>query len=179
MVVLESLTPAERSAFLLHDVFGYTFEEVASIAGRTPQATRKLATRARSRVEAGRPRYPASAEQQRQIVQAFLAAAGNGDIDALLVLLDPDVEYRSDGGGLVPAARKILSGADRVARALTALARNYSDAVDAFIVEVNGAPGLLVESEGTRSVVSFTVDHGQIRAIDVIRSPAKLGHLAR
>ncbi len=179
MVVLESLTPAERSAFLLHDVFGYAFEEVASIVGRTPQATRQLATRARSRVEAARPRYPASAEQQRQIVEAFLAAAGNGDIDAFLVLLDPDVEYRSDGGGLVPAARKVLRGADRVARAVTALARNNIDGLEALIVEVNGVPGLLVKSDGTRSVVAFTVDHGQIHAIDVIRSPAKLRHLGR
>ncbi|MGH2894420.1 MAG: RNA polymerase sigma factor SigJ, partial [Solirubrobacteraceae bacterium] len=104
LIVLESLSPAERGAFLLHDVFGYSFEEVARIVDRTPAATRKLAARARAAVESRRPRYPARTEEQREIVQAFLHASQNGDIAGLLALLDPSVTYRSDGGGLVSAA---------------------------------------------------------------------------
>lgn len=102
LVVLESLSPAERSAFLLHDVFGYSFDEVAGIVNRTPGAARKLAARARAAVEAHRPRYPARAEEQRRIAKAFLDASTGGDLASLLALLDPSVTFRSDGGGLVP-----------------------------------------------------------------------------
>jgi RNA polymerase sigma-70 factor, ECF subfamily len=179
LVVLESLTPAERSAFLLHDVFGYQFEEVAEIVGRSTEAARQLAARARRHVEAARPRYPATPAQQRQLLEAFLAAAGSGDVEALLALLDPQVEYRSDGGGRVPAAGQLLRGAVRVASALIAMAAHYQGVLEAAVVEVNGAPGLLVEGEGTISVVALTVDAGRIRAIDVIRNPEKLRHLAR
>jgi RNA polymerase sigma-70 factor, ECF subfamily len=179
LVVLESLTSPERSAFLLHDVFGYSFEQVAGIVGRSPQATRQLAARARRHVEAARPRYPATAAEQRQLLEVFLTAASSGDVEALLALLDPEVEYRSDGGGRVPAARQVLRGAERVASALAAMAAHYRGALQAAVVEVNGAPGLLVEGEGTVSVVALTVDAGRIRAIDVIRNPDKLRHLAR
>jgi RNA polymerase sigma-70 factor (ECF subfamily) len=179
LVVLESLTPPERSAFLLHDVFGYSFEQVAGIVGRSPQATRQLAARARRHVEAARPRYPATAAEQRQLLEAFLTAASSGDVEALLALLDPDVEYRSDGGGRVPAAGQVLRGAERVASALAAMAAHYRGALEAAVVDVNGTPGLLVEGEGTVSVVALTVDAGRIRAIDVIRNPDKLRHLAR
>jgi RNA polymerase sigma-70 factor, ECF subfamily len=179
LVVLESLTPPERSAFLLHDVFGYSFEQVAGIVGRSPQAARQLAARARRHVEAARPRYPATAAQQRQLLEAFLSAASSGDVEALLALLDPQVEYRSDGGGRVPAAGQVLRGAERVAGVLAAMAAHYRGALEAAVVEVNGAPGLLVEGEGTVSIVALTVDAGRIRAIDVIRNPDKLRHLAR
>jgi RNA polymerase sigma-70 factor (ECF subfamily) len=160
-------------------VFGYSFEQVAGIVGRSPQATRQLAARARRHVEAGRPRYPATDAQQRQVLGAFLSAAGSGDVDALLAVLDPQVEYRSDGGGRVPAAGQVLRGAERVAGVLVAMAAHYRGALEAAVVEVNGAPGLLVEGEGTVSVVALTVDAGRIRAIDVIRNPDKLRHLAR
>jgi len=113
LIVLESLSPAERSAFLLHDVFGYSFGEVARIVGRTPQATRQLAARARNAVEARRPRYPATEDEQRKAVEAFLTATENGDIATLLELLDPEVTFRSDGGGLVPAARSSHRGRSR------------------------------------------------------------------
>ena len=107
LVVLESLSPAERSAFLLHDVFGYSFPEVADVVGRTPEATRQLATRARHAVEARRPRYPAAPDQQREVISAFHAAAEEGDVASFLELLDPAVAFRSDGGGVVSAARKV------------------------------------------------------------------------
>ena len=179
LVVLEALSPAERSSFLLHDVFGYSFDEVGTIVGRSPAACRQLATRARRRVEEQRPRYPASSREQREIVQAFARAAGNGDIGGLLGLLDPDVEFRSDGGGLVPAARAELRGADRVIRVLEGMARHYAGGYSITIVEVNGAAGLMIESEAGSSVVALTVDGGRVRTIDVIRNPDKLRHLPR
>ena len=177
LVVLEALTPPERSAFLLHDVFGYSFEQIADIVGRSPQATRQLAARARRHVEAGRPRFPATAAQQRQLLEAFVSAASSGDIDALLALLDPQVEYRSDGGGRVAAVAQVVRGAERVATMLAAMAAHYRGVVEAAVVEVNGAPGLLVEGGGELSVVALTVDAGRVRAIDVIRNPDKLRHL--
>jgi len=180
--VLESLSPAERGAFLLHDVFGYSFPEVAQIVGRTPQATRQLAARARNAVEARRPRYPATGEQQREVVGAFLAATQNGDIATLLELVDPDVTLRGDGGGLVPAARKVLTGAGRVARVLTSVfAKLYASPrarVRASSVLINGAPGLLLDTHRGPTVFSFTLDRGRIIEIDAIRNPDKLGTLA-
>ena len=129
LVVLESLSPAERSAFLLHDVFGYSFSEVAQIVGRTPAATRQLATRGRHAVQARRPRYPADVEEQREIIAAFRAAAQNGDVGSLVEVLDPAVTFRSDGGGVVNAARTVFTGADRVARIFTAMAGHFGEAV--------------------------------------------------
>jgi hypothetical protein len=148
LIVLESLSPAERSAFLLHGVFGYSFQEVARIVGRTPGAVRKLAGRARAAVEARRPRYPARADEQREIVEAFLDAAQNGDLAGLVQLLDPSVTFRSDGGGTVPAARTVFTGAGRVARIFTAMRGHYRDQFAGSVVTINGAPGLLMQIGG-------------------------------
>jgi RNA polymerase sigma-70 factor, ECF subfamily len=175
LVVLESLSPAERCAFLLHDVFGFSFQEVGHVVGRTPEATRQLASRGRRRVEAGRPRYPVSEDEQRRVVEAFIVAARSGDVAALLEVLDPQVVFRSDGGGNVPAAGTTLIGADRVARAAAGAARGRRlDAIAGDLVNVNGAPGLVVDADGVRSVIAFTIDGGRITAIDVVRNPAKL-----
>ena len=179
LVVLESLSPAERSAFLLHDVFGYAFEEVARIVNRTPAATRKLAARARSAVEARRPRYPAPAEEQRQIVEAFLGASKEGDLASLLELLDPSVTFRSDGGGVVPAARTVFTGAERVGRIFTAMSGHYGELYTGSVITVNGAPGLLMQIGGEPSVIAITVDRGLITSIDVMRNPDKLTSLER
>ena len=178
LVILESLSPAERSAFLLHDVFGYSFDEVAQVVGRTTQATRQLASRARHAVEARRPRYPASGDKQREVVDAFLAATLDGDIATLMELLDPEVTFQSDGGGLVPAARTVFTGAARVARILTAIATRRGARYRGFPALVNGAPGLLLETPDTPSVLSFTLDGGRITEIDVVRNPEKLSTLA-
>lgn len=175
--VLESLSPAERTAFVLHDVFGHSFAEVAEAVGRTPQAARQLASRARRHVEAGRPRFPATADEQRELVTAFAAAAADGDVGGLVALLDPDVTMRADGGGRVSAARHPLHGADRVARALIAITRKAGAGGRAALVAVNGLPGLVAEWDGERSVVAFTVDRGRIAAIDIVRNPDKLGHV--
>ncbi len=174
LIVLESLSPAERSAFLLHDVFGYAFDEVARIVDRTPAATRKLAARARAAVQSRRPRYPARAEEQREIVEAFLHATQSGDIAGLLELLDPSVTYRSDGGGLVPASRKTFTGAERVARIFTAMGRHYGEQYIGSLITVNGAPGLLLTIGDDLSVIAVTVDDGHITSLDVMRNPDKL-----
>jgi RNA polymerase sigma-70 factor (ECF subfamily) len=176
LVVLESLSPAERSAFLLHDVFGYSFNEVAEIVGRTPAAARQLATRGRNAVEARRPRYPAEPLEQREIVAAFQAATQDGDVGSLIELLDPAVTFRSDGGGVVNAARTVFTGADRVARIFTAMAGHFGEQFRMRPIVVNGAPGLLIDTEYP-SVIAFSIDDGRISEIDVVRNPEKLGRL--
>ena len=175
--VLESLSPAERTAFVLHDVFGHTFGEVAEAVGRTPEATRQLASRARRHVEAGRPRFEATPNEQREAVMAFAAAVSDGDLDRLVSLLDPDVTFRADGGGRVVAATKPLHGAERVGRALLAFARKTPAEVRGALVDVNGRVGLFVTAADDRSIFAFTVDDGRIIAIDVVRNPEKLARL--
>jgi RNA polymerase sigma-70 factor (ECF subfamily) len=177
LVVLESLSPAERSAFLLHDVFGYSFNEVAQIVGRTPAAARQLATRGRHAVEARRPRYPAGLEQQREVVAAFQAAAQEGDLGSLIELLDPAVTFRSDGGGVVNAARTVFTGAERVARIFTAMSGHFGEQYLMRPIVVNGAPGLLLDTGAYPSVIAFSIDQGRISEIDVVRNPEKLGTL--
>lgn len=177
LVVLESLSPAERSAFLLHDVFGYSFNEVADIVGRTPAAARQLATRGRHAVQARRPRYPAGPQEQREVVAAFQAATEDGDVASLIELLDPAVTFRSDGGGVVNAARTVFTGADRVARIFTAMAGHFGEHFRMRPIVVNGAPGLLLDTGEHPSVIALSIDHGRISEIDVVRNPEKLGTL--
>jgi RNA polymerase sigma-70 factor (ECF subfamily) len=181
LVVLEQLSPAERTAFLLHDVFDLPFDEVAAIVGRSPAAVRQLASRARSHVELGRPRFPATAEDEQRIAAAFALAWQEGDLEQLLELLDPDAVLRSDGGGRVPTAGKPLLGAERVARALVGFGRASARAgreVQGRFARVNGATGLIVEDGETTSVVSLTTDAGRIIAVDIVRNPDKLRRLA-
>ncbi|MBE2317514.1 RNA polymerase sigma factor SigJ [Solirubrobacter sp. CPCC 204708] len=171
LVVLESLSAPERAAFVLHDVFGYSFNEVASALGVSSGAARQQASRARKAVEARRPRFPATPAQQREIIHAFTSAAQEGDMDALLGVLHPDVVLTSDGGGIVNAARKPIEGAERVAKAITALGRG----AEMELVDINGLPGLAGHGrDGIHSVVSFTVDAGRITRIDFQRNPEKL-----
>jgi len=173
LVVLESLTPAERLAFVLHDVFGVPFEEIAPVVERSPVAARQLASRARRRVRAEAPEPDADLEVQWKVVDAFLAAARDGDFEALLRVLDPDVVLRVDGGPKAPRplARPPLVGAEAVAGA----ARGYpafAGHVEAAIV--NGAPGLFVRLPARSLVTAFTVANGRIVAIDIIADPDKL-----
>ena len=171
MVVLESLSASERVAFVLHDIFGYEFKEVAEVLDATPQAARQQASRARRAVEARRPRFPATREQQREVIEAFGVAAFEGDLERLVALLHPDAVLTTDGGGVVTAARKPIVGAERVARAIRALSKNAGEAA---IVDVNGMPGVLAISGGVATVISFTIDDGRIVAIDSVRNPDKL-----
>ncbi len=179
LFVLERLSPAQRTAFVLHDVFGYAFDEVGEIVGRTPAAARQLASRARRDVLEARPRQSGTPEQQRRAVEAFAASAGGGDLQGLLAVLDPDVVMRSDGGGRVQASRVPLVGADRVSRALIALARTFAGQSDARFADVNGMPGLLMVNrlDGQVSVLTFTVDDAQITTIHIQRNPDKLRHI--
>ncbi|MEW2352384.1 RNA polymerase sigma factor SigJ [Spirillospora sp. NPDC029432] len=174
LVVLERLTPAERTAFVLHDVFSVPFPEIAEVVGRTPAAVRRLASRARRQVEEGRPRTPATPAEQRELVAAFSAACQNGDLPGLIALLDPDVVLRGDGGGKVSTLRHVEREAARVAPMMLAHARTAGP-LDILPADVNGAPGLVVvDGDGGLSVIAFTVDAGLITAIDLVRNPDKL-----
>ncbi|MFB4318793.1 RNA polymerase sigma factor SigJ [Actinomadura sp. 21ATH] len=176
LLVMESLSPAERTAFLLHDVFGLSFDEVADVVGRSPAAVRQLASRARRHVAEGRPRFPPTPDQQRQVVTAFAAACRDGDLDGLMSLLDPQVVCRGDGGGKVSALPTEEVGAERVARLLVSFVREPLR--EMWIATVNGAAGLVLRGEdGVLSVASLTVDGGRITALDVVRNPDKLTHV--
>ncbi len=175
LVVLETLTPAERLAFVLHDMFALPFDVIAPIVERTPDATRQLASRARRRVQGATPRQDADLAEQRSVVDAFLAAARRGDFDALVAVLDPDVVFRVDRGALPAAARQpaVVRGAEDVAR--TTLARGARFAQFARPAMVNGAAGLVIVP-GPRpiAVIGFTVAEGRIVEIDLVADPAKL-----
>jgi RNA polymerase sigma-70 factor (ECF subfamily) len=174
LVVLETLSPAERAVFVLHDVFGYDFDEVAGVVGRAPAACRQLASRARRHVEERRPRFDPDAAEQRRVVTAFLEASTRGDLGSLLRLLDPSVVFRGDGGGRVPASRRPVTGRKRVARVVLAGREWYPEATFR-LVTVNGGPGVLVTQRGEVVAVSaVTVAEGRITEIDAIVNPDKL-----
>jgi RNA polymerase sigma-70 factor, ECF subfamily len=173
LVVLESMTPAERVAFVLHDVFGYPFADVAEIVGRTAAACRKLASSARHRIHAARtPAGPRA--HQAGIVRDFKQAWEAKDIDALIRLLDPDAMMTADGGGLSPAALRPIQGRETVARYALGIAEKVAD-VTILERNVNGQPGLVVQEAGaTVSVVAFTVTGNRITHIWAVRNPEKL-----
>jgi RNA polymerase sigma-70 factor, ECF subfamily len=180
LVVLESLSPAERVAFVLHDVFGYDHAELAAILVRTEAACRQLVSRARRQVEARRPRFEPDPTVRAAIGDRFLAACRTGDVEELLATLAPDVVLRSDGGGKVAAARRPVEGAERVVRFLLGLARQAPEGVVLETRWCNGAPGLVIGlADGTISAV-FVLDvaDGVVRSIEAIRNPDKLAHLA-
>jgi RNA polymerase sigma factor (sigma-70 family) len=174
LVVLDTLAPAERLAFVLHDMFGVTFDEIAPIVDRSPAAARQLASRARRRVRGAAPAQDPDLARQRAVVDAFLAAARAGDFEALLEVLDPGVVFRVDVGGAGPAARLPVVGAAAVATEITS--RGVSFAPFAQPAIVNGAAGVIVAPNGiTIAVVGFTVANGRIVEIDVVADPAKIG----
>jgi len=173
LVVLDSMTPAERVAFVLHDVFGYSFADVAEIAGRTPAACRKLASSARHRID--RSRTPAGPRaHEADIVRDFKQAWEAKDIDALIQLLDPDAMMTADSGGLAKAALRPIQGREQVARYALGIADKVADLT---ILErnVNGQPGLVVQQAGAIvTVVSFAVTGNRITHVWAVRSPEKL-----
>jgi RNA polymerase sigma-70 factor (ECF subfamily) len=174
LVVLESMTPAERVAFILHDVFGYPFAEIARIVGRTPAACRQLASSGRRRVRAAQtPAAPATARQA-AIIRDFKKAWQAGDIAALVALLDPDAIATADGGGLATAALHPIEGAEQVARYLNDLAARGPGLA---ILErtVNGQPGLIAQRSGlTVTVFAFEIAGDRISRIWAVRNPDKL-----
>ena len=174
LVVLEAMTPAERVAFILHDVFRYSFGEVAEIVGRTPAACRQLAVSARRRIS--RAQAPASpTPQQAGIVRAFKAAWEAKDIRALIGLLDPDATATADGGGLAVTFLHPIEGGEQIARAWIEIA-NHAGSYTTFLERtVNGQPGLVAQQNGvTVTVFAFDVAGDRIKRIWAIRNPEKL-----
>jgi RNA polymerase sigma-70 factor (ECF subfamily) len=180
LVVLETRSPAERVAFVLHDTFAVPFDEIAPIVGRSPDAARQLASRARRRVQGattppgvrGVPGITADRTRQRQIVDAFLAAARGGDFEALVALLDPDVVLRADQAAVRTGASEEVRGAAAVAETFSGRARAAQPAL------VDGVPGLVwVAAGGPRVVFDFTIADGRIVAIDLVADPEHLGGL--
>jgi RNA polymerase sigma factor (sigma-70 family) len=183
LVVLETMTPAERVAFVLHDVFRYPFTEVAEIVGRTPAACRQLASSARRRVRASRPPAPAAAQRatavgNAAIVRDFKAAWEAKDIGALIGLLDPSATAVADGGGLVSAALRPIEGGEQVARYLAGIVGRLPR-LTVTEAAVNGQPGLVVEQDGvTVTVFAFGIAADKITRIWIIRNPTKLSRWA-
>ncbi|TXL84776.1 RNA polymerase sigma factor SigJ [Streptomyces sp. IB2014 016-6] len=180
LTVLERLTPAERTAFILHDVFAVPFKEIAEVVGRTPDSVRQLASRARQRVRAEAPRRSVDRGEHRRAVDAFLSAVLGGDFDGLLEILDPEVVWRSDGGGKVMAARLPILGDEKVVRFTRRLMRDFDpETMHALVREVNGSPGVvLVDPVGGQSAVfGFNVHRGLITEVDAVINPEKLRHL--
>ncbi|GGN20751.1 RNA polymerase sigma-70 factor (ECF subfamily) [Actinoplanes campanulatus] len=177
LVVLESLTPAERTAWVLHDLFGLPFEEVATVVGRTPAAVRQLAVRARRHVRDRTPRLDIDPDQHRRVVQRFLAAAAGGRLGDLVAMLDPDAVVTSDGGGRTGNARRPVHGAPRAAHFLLALAAKAEPLTP---VTVNGLLGMAVHRDGrVDTIIAFTVAAGRIQRVDLIRAPDKLARIQR
>jgi RNA polymerase sigma factor (sigma-70 family) len=174
-VVLATLSPAERLSFVLHDMFAMPFDEIAAIVGRSPQATRQLASRARRRVQGARPEPDVELSEQQRVVDAFFAAARDGDFDALLDVLDPEVTLRVDAGPGGELARPPIVGRDAVvseARRWAALTPLSRPAI------VNGAAGAIVGRPGRPfAVVGVTVANGRITALDFVVDPAKLARI--
>jgi RNA polymerase sigma-70 factor (ECF subfamily) len=175
LVVLETLEPAERLAFVLHDMFGMPFEEIAAIVDRSPAAARQLASRARRRIRGKAPASTADRRQQRRVVEAFLAAARDGDVQRLVAVLDPNVVLRADGGALASLSR-VVRGADAVAEQ----ARTFSHFdLRVQLVLVNGAIGVLSRLPDGRpfAVLGFTISDGKIVEIDILADAARLSRL--
>jgi RNA polymerase sigma-70 factor, ECF subfamily len=174
LVVLESMTPAQRVALILHDVFRYSFDEVAGIVGRTPAACRQLASSARRRVRAA-PAPPAPAARQADIVRDFRQAWEAKDISALIGLLDPDATMTADGGGLAVAALRPIEGGEQIARYAADLARRAPGGLTLLERTVNGQPGLVAQQDGvTVTVFAFDIAGDRITRIWAVRNPEKL-----
>lgn len=178
LLALEKLTPPERAVFLLHEVFGYGFDEIASVLGKTSAACRKLASRARAAVRGDKPRFAVSPDEHLRLTEAFLDAARAGELNRLKALLADDAELHADGGGKVEAVAEVLRGADQVARFF---ARIWSEEAQAGVrtttkpLWFNGVPGLLIYANGKlATALSLRIEAGAITGIYAVRSPDKL-----
>jgi len=180
MMALERLSPLERAAFLLHDVFGVAFEEIAETIGRSPAACRQLASRARENVRAARPRFAVPKERGFEIAAAFLAASRSGDLKALSALLADDVEIYSDAGGKRPAALIPVLGIERALKLfarIAELSRIQPPQTLAYGM-IDGLPGFITrEGDGLLQTTALRIEDGRIRGIYVVRNPDKLRHL--
>jgi RNA polymerase sigma-70 factor (ECF subfamily) len=177
LTVLETLGPAERAVFVLHEVFETPYDEIAEVVGKTPAAVRQIAHRAREHVAARRPRMQVDRAEQEATLEKFMAALTSGDVKGLVEVLAPDVVLIADGGGLVPAARKPLIGAERVVAFLARVA-DLSDLV-ATTAWFNGMPGARFNVAGDDTAVSLVIEDGLITRIYAIRNPQKLRWLEK
>jgi RNA polymerase sigma-70 factor, ECF subfamily len=180
LLLLERLTPAERAVFLLHDVFGYGYDEVAGIVGRSEANCRQIALRARRHVEAEKPRFEASRRERDELAARFFAAAGEGDVDGLVGLLAQDVVVVGDGGGKAPQWGRPIVGADRVARLFARIVEQMALVGATFEPhEVNGQPGVIVRAAdgGVINVMAIEIADGAIQAIRSVINPDKLAHI--
>ncbi|KRV50938.1 siderophore-interacting protein [Wenjunlia vitaminophila] len=180
LTVLERLTPAERTAFVLHDVFAVPFPEIAEVVGRTPDAVRQLASRARRRVQEQAPKRSVDRAEHRRALDAFVAATLHGNLEDLMEVLDPEVVWRADGGGLIAAGPRPVEGAEKVARLVFGVMRRGDPReLDFRVLDVNGTPGLVVvDPRGEKTgVYAFTVADGLITEVDAVLNPEKLRHL--
>lgn len=178
MLAMERLSPLERAAFLLHDVFDVALNDVAVTLGREPAAVRQLASRARKHVQAARPRFGVEAAEANRITQAFFVAARDGDTAALASLLANEVEIHTDGGGKVVAFRNIVRGLDRALRLFAALRRKnatFPELLQTAIID--GLPGYLSIDRGLVQTTALEIREGRIAAIYIVRNPEKLRHL--
>ena len=175
LTVLETLGPAERAVFVLHEVFETPYDEIAEVVGKTPAAVRQIAHRAREHVAARRPRMQVDRAQQEATLEKFMAAVTSGDLQGLVEVLAPDVVLIADGGGLVRAARKPLIGAETVVAFLARVA-DLSDLV-ATTARFNGMPGARFDVGGDVTAVSLVIENGRITRIYAMRNPNKLGRL--
>jgi RNA polymerase sigma-70 factor (ECF subfamily) len=174
LVVLETLSAAERAVFVLHEVFGIDFEEIAGMVDRTPAACRQLASRARRHVRERRPRFDPDAAEQRRVVTALLDAVSKGDLNALLPLLDPSVVLHADGGGRVRAAGRPVVGVEQVAKVMMG-GRTWYPGYATQLIAMNGGTGVLVTLEGkVIGLIAVTAAGGRITEIDMIVNPEKL-----
>jgi len=179
LLTLERLSPLERAAFLLHDVFDLSFEQVAETLNREAAACRQLAARARNHVREEKPRFRPSAEEEARVFSAFTAALGSGDIAALGQVLAQDAEFYSDGGGKVSAALKPIYGAERIAKFLAGLVRkHWPTDVDIRLARVNGLPGLVLwRSTVVIQTFAIEVRDGLVAKLYTVRNPDKLRYL--
>ena len=177
LTVLETLSPTERAVLVLHEVFDVPYDEIAEAVGRSAAAVRQIAHRAREHVAARRPRMAVSREQQQLVVERFLAALTAGDLQGLLDVLAPDVVVVADGGGLAPAVKRPMSGAKRVAAALSHFAR-LVPRVEITTPLVNGAVAARIDPGGEfDTAITFVVEDGRISRMYAVRNPEKLGRL--
>ncbi len=182
MMALERLSPLERAAFILHDVFDYGYDEVAATLNRQEEACRQLASRARGHIKAARPRYRPSADEHSKVVRAFASAVVDGDVESLRATLAEDAVLYSDGGGRVLAALRPIEGADKIMRFLEGVSKKFplSDGARVLPCNVNGAPGIVIEdAEALVQTVAFEVRDGHIVSMFVVRNPDKLESSAR
>jgi RNA polymerase sigma-70 factor (ECF subfamily) len=176
LVLLETLSPKERAAFLLHDVFGYNFAEIAEIIGESDAYCRQLARRARAHVAERRPRFQATQADQERLANRFAQAVSTGDLPGLIAVLAEDVTVWSDGGGKVHAARKPVVGRDQVAKFLFGLMRLAPPGTSFRRAPLTAQPGIVVDVDGQpNSVLTFDVADGAIRNIYIVVNPDKLG----